>query len=259
MPSTSKSQQRLFGWALACKRGTSKSCPASVKKLADSMPEDELEKFAKTSHKDLPERVKESLEEILSVYSQIVEAEIGESLENYDYEMSNEDVNEAKSLEIEQPKGKSFANAKKEEPTKKLSDAKSEKVTSKELPNAKVEVEGGKNEILQPAGKSISNAKTVPAGDEIGGVKKNESPSVDNKTDEPDHSWNKPNPGMEKAEKSPFSNVYTPQVHKFPMGKAKNERRLYDFDQFLKIINYKTHDGILQKGHGQNLSGGSAA
>ena len=62
MPSTSKSQQRLFGWALACKRGEAKNCPANVKKLADSMTEDELEDFASTKHEGLPEEVKEAIE-----------------------------------------------------------------------------------------------------------------------------------------------------------------------------------------------------
>ena len=36
---------------------------------------------------------------------------------------------------------------------------------------------------------------------------------------------------------------------------AKHERRIMDFPQFLKRINYQTHDDTLQKGHGQNLTG----
>ena len=92
MPSTSKSQQRLFGWALACKRGSSKSCPPSVKKLADSMSDEELEKYAKTSHKGLPTKVKESLDEIFSIYVELVEAETGEDLETYEYEIGRAHV-----------------------------------------------------------------------------------------------------------------------------------------------------------------------
>ncbi len=66
MPSTSTTQQHLFGWALACKRGESDNCPANVKKLADSMSEEELTKYASTSHKNLPDSVEESIIECLS-------------------------------------------------------------------------------------------------------------------------------------------------------------------------------------------------
>ena len=65
MPSVSQSQQQLFGWALACKRGESKSCPANVKKLADTMTDVELEKYASTKHNKLPKRVSESLNECI--------------------------------------------------------------------------------------------------------------------------------------------------------------------------------------------------
>lgn len=54
------------------------------------------------------------------------------------------------------------------------------------------------------------------------------------------------------AKKEP---TFTPSLYKAPMGKAKHERRIMDFNTFLERINYRTHDGILQKGHGQNLSG----
>lgn len=59
-------------------------------------------------------------------------------------------------------------------------------------------------------------------------------------------------PGMEAAKKEPS---FTPSLYKAPMGKAKHDRRIMDFNQFLKVINYKTHDDTLQKGHGQNLTG----
>ena len=288
MPAVSRKQQRLFGWALACKNGKSKHCPPSVKKLADTMDADELEKFAKTSHKDLPEKVKESLDKVLDATVELIEAELNIDLETYEYEvnekeecevchgkctnikMKDDDIecpgcgkyissktklDEGKAIEIEQPDGKKLANAKKEEKTGKLSDAKEEKDKSKEVPEAKSEVEGGKNEILMPKGKKLANAKTVPAASKESKVDKAAPPSVDNKKDEKDESWDKPNPGMEKAEKNVMGKVYTPSVHKFPMGKATNERRIYDFNGFLKVINYKTHDGIEQKGHGQNLTG----
>ena len=66
MASTSKSQQKLFGWALACKNGDTDNCPANVKKLADTMSKAELEKYASTSHKGLPDHVEESVIECIS-------------------------------------------------------------------------------------------------------------------------------------------------------------------------------------------------
>ena len=57
-----------------------------------------------------------------------------------------------------------------------------------------------------------------------------------------------------------MGNIYTPQLHKFPMStNSKNERRIFDFEQFLKKINYHTHDEVLQKGHGQNRQGKDSA
>jgi len=55
----SKSQQRLMAMALAYKRGESKTASDEVKKLASSMSEKELEDFAKTKHKGLPDKVDE--------------------------------------------------------------------------------------------------------------------------------------------------------------------------------------------------------
>ena len=58
-------------------------------------------------------------------------------------------------------------------------------------------------------------------------------------------------PGYPEASKRP---AITPSLYKAPMGKAKHERRIMDFETFLHRINYRTHDGIIQAGHGQNLS-----
>lgn len=55
--SVSKSQQRLFGWAYACKKGYIDRCPRSIRKLGQSVKDKDLKDFAKTKHKDLPERV----------------------------------------------------------------------------------------------------------------------------------------------------------------------------------------------------------
>ena len=52
---TSKSQQRLMGMALAYKRGEMPVAPEAIKKIADGMSMKDLEDFAKTKHKGLPE------------------------------------------------------------------------------------------------------------------------------------------------------------------------------------------------------------
>lgn len=65
MPARSKTQQRLMGQALAYKRGEVKSKDLNpqyadeIKKLSKSMTEKQLRDFAKTKHKNLPEKVKE--------------------------------------------------------------------------------------------------------------------------------------------------------------------------------------------------------
>ena len=55
----SKNQQQLMGAALRCKR-TGDCSNEQVKKLANSMSEKELEDFASTSHKGLPDKVQEN-------------------------------------------------------------------------------------------------------------------------------------------------------------------------------------------------------
>lgn len=64
MPSKSKAQQRLFGMALAVRRGELKRGEVTndVLKLVDSdMTNKELEDFASTPHKGLKEYVREAL------------------------------------------------------------------------------------------------------------------------------------------------------------------------------------------------------
>jgi hypothetical protein len=173
MPSTSKSQQRLFGWALACKRGESDRCPVNVKKLADSMSEEELEKFASTSHEGLPTKVKESLMDCV------------EMMETEDFDYFEETILEAE----------------------KISD-------------------------VPPISKDI---KTPPPADKVF----------------------PPPPGYLKSENG---TVYTPSLFKLPgSNKKKDERRIMNFDEFLKRINYRTHDGIIQDGHGANRRGSRPA
>ena len=64
MPAKSKSQQRLFGMALAVRKGEMLRSDASkeVLDIVDGkMTDKEIEDFAKTKHKGLKEYLKESL------------------------------------------------------------------------------------------------------------------------------------------------------------------------------------------------------
>lgn len=63
MPAKSKSQQRLFGIALAVKRGEMKRSEVDkdVLDIVDNMSEKDIEDFAKTKHKTLKDHIKESL------------------------------------------------------------------------------------------------------------------------------------------------------------------------------------------------------
>ena len=64
MPAKSKSQQRLFGMALAIRKGVMKRSDATeeVLDIVDSkMTDKEIEDFAKTKHKGLKNHLKESL------------------------------------------------------------------------------------------------------------------------------------------------------------------------------------------------------
>jgi len=62
MPALSQQQQKIMGLALAYKRGkvSASDVSKSVKDLAKSMSQKELEKFAGTSHKGLPKKVGET-------------------------------------------------------------------------------------------------------------------------------------------------------------------------------------------------------
>ena len=56
MPSTSKSQQRLFGMVHAYQTGKLKNAPESVKRISKNISEEDARHFAETKHKGLPER-----------------------------------------------------------------------------------------------------------------------------------------------------------------------------------------------------------
>ena len=66
MPATSQQQQKLFGLALAFKRGEVPASEVSdeIKDIADRMSEKEIEDFAATKHKGLP-KMKEQLRKIV--------------------------------------------------------------------------------------------------------------------------------------------------------------------------------------------------
>jgi hypothetical protein len=217
------------------------------------MTEDELEKFASASHDEMDEKVKESLDTIFSIYIQLVEAETGLSFDEIDLN----DINEGKTLQIETPKGKSLNKAPIDKNTNvgkiKSYKDKQSKIEIKDPKNSQVTKEE-KNEIpMPPIGKKLNSSESQKNTFSEGTDQKN-GPFHDNKKVEKDESWETPNPGIEKSNKTVMGNVYTPQLHKFPMStNPKNERRVYDFKDFLKMINYKTHDSIVQKGNGQNL------
>jgi hypothetical protein len=56
MPARSKSQQRLFGMVHAYQKGKLKDAPESIKEIARSISDEDAEHFAKTKHKELPEK-----------------------------------------------------------------------------------------------------------------------------------------------------------------------------------------------------------
>ena len=64
MPAKSKAQQALFGMALAVRRGEMKRTEVSdeILKIVDGeMTDKEIEDFASTKRKSLPDHIKESL------------------------------------------------------------------------------------------------------------------------------------------------------------------------------------------------------
>ena len=60
--SVSKAQQKFFGMVRAKQKGEMDDASPEVKKAADSMSKKDVEDFAKTKHKGLPDKVKESIE-----------------------------------------------------------------------------------------------------------------------------------------------------------------------------------------------------
>ena len=67
MPAQSQQQQKLFGLALAVKRGEVSPSEVSdeVKDIVDRMSEKDIEDFAGTSHKGLPKKVEQQMREMV--------------------------------------------------------------------------------------------------------------------------------------------------------------------------------------------------
>ena len=82
MPARSKSQQRLFGMALAQKRGKAKGMSKKVKELAASMSASKLKEFAKTKMSGLKENRAMTFGEFLN------EAYVDDSGELRDFEFT---------------------------------------------------------------------------------------------------------------------------------------------------------------------------
>jgi hypothetical protein len=61
MPATSKAQQKAAGAALSAKRGETRrsELKGASKEMYDSMSEQQLEEFAETKHKGLPDKKSE--------------------------------------------------------------------------------------------------------------------------------------------------------------------------------------------------------
>lgn len=65
MPAKSKKQRRFFGMVSAYKAGKMEGASEAVKSAAESMSKKEVEKYAKTKEKGLPEKKKGKTENAL--------------------------------------------------------------------------------------------------------------------------------------------------------------------------------------------------
>jgi hypothetical protein len=76
MPAKSENQQQLMAMALRYKKGQMKSASPTVKSVAKSMSEKELEKYASTSTKGLPKKVKK--EDVMRIFEKFI-IKVGDS------------------------------------------------------------------------------------------------------------------------------------------------------------------------------------
>lgn len=105
MPAVSKSQQRAAGIALSVKRGDTpeSELQGAAKEMYDSMTEKELEDFAETEHKGLPNK-KESvvLSKLFHKVREVVREELNETMtinEAEEVQMSDLDSNQQKTIQ----------------------------------------------------------------------------------------------------------------------------------------------------------------
>jgi len=119
MPATSQQQQKLFGLALAVKRGEVPASEVSdeVKAIVDRMSEKDIEDFASTSHKGLPKKVEAQLREIVrEIMRERAITELEESykgnMSDFKYEFpntfENETGNSSKAIKKISKKGKGY-------------------------------------------------------------------------------------------------------------------------------------------------------
>lgn len=70
MPAKSENQQQLMAMALRYKRGQMKNASEKVKAVAKNMSEKELEKYASTSTKGLPKKIKK--EDVIRIFEKFI-------------------------------------------------------------------------------------------------------------------------------------------------------------------------------------------
>ena len=112
MPAVSKAQQKLFGLVKAVKAGKAKTSSVSkdVKDIAKTMTTKEIDKFAGTKHKGLPEKKKEvkkddkkeslQIQELRNTIREVIKQSLREDINEFDFEdFDNTDLNGA-SVEI---------------------------------------------------------------------------------------------------------------------------------------------------------------
>jgi hypothetical protein len=103
MPAKSQQQQRIMGLALAYKRGEvpPSKVSAKVKEIAKSMTEKELEKYASTKHKGLPQKVVK--ESGLSTFEQFIREKDEEEIEvdmNLDTDMKDDEEEDTEIIHV---------------------------------------------------------------------------------------------------------------------------------------------------------------
>jgi hypothetical protein len=112
MPAVSKAQQKLFGLVKAVKAGKAKTSSVSkdVKDIAKTMTTKEIDKFAGTKHKGLPEKKKEvkkdvkkeslQIQELRNTIREVIKQSLREDINEFDFEdFDNTDLN-GSSVEI---------------------------------------------------------------------------------------------------------------------------------------------------------------